>query len=99
MNHTNEKLEVGLGTENDSTFSQSPYQDKVAANMDLVAICYGKNKIANARRLVACWNSHDMLVEACKELMEMTAGPLPGFETRARIKRAERAIAEAEKGK
>jgi len=67
--HTKGELEVGLNDNNDSVFSRSPHQNTAAANMNLVAICYGGNARANARRIKECWNAHAALTQQRDELL------------------------------
>ena len=99
------KVEVGLGSENDSIFAQSPHQNKIAANTSLVAICYGKNKIVHAKHLTICWNAFEdggLVDKLMGALENLVRGQLqhPTFEgyVRHAVWVAEEAIAEA-KGK
>ncbi len=55
---------------------------------------------ANAERLIKCWNSHDALVAACKNMIKQVIKYTPQLdrEKRWEIIQARKAIAEAEKG-
>ena len=64
--------------------------------LDDVWIAKMRNE-ANARRFVACWNAHDMLVEACKEARATFIGFVEGSAGGQAMLAIKQAIAEAEK--
>jgi len=52
---------------------------------------------ANAERIIKCWNSHDALLDACKELLQMTGMGYNEQDDPDRVERAKAAMAEAKK--
>ena len=43
-------------------------QENIDENIPWIADCgYSENSAANAKRFVKCWNSHDALLDACKQ--------------------------------